>query len=223
MNYTCQEDKKKNLALQISLILSAGILAPVTASADRYQLGGGFDGGAQIEASAVSVDNYFYQKDNTVSAYGYKFRPEASVNRAGKNTSLGLTTFVEHSNYDLRGNVDNYVDYGTSGNWNWRPLTRHSFELSGGFLRSHDATGLQRTELSTGSFLGDLDEWNQTNGSLLYRYGAPDALGSNTLRAGQTLRRYATNRDDTVFFGLQCPRTWVRTSLRVLAQNSVSF
>lgn len=199
MNYARQEDKKHNLQPFSSFILCLGILIPTVVMADSYQLGGGFRGSAKVEASAVSVDNYFYQKDNTVSAYGYRVRPEVAANRSGKNTSLALSTFVEHSNYDLRGNIDHYVDYGTSGNWSWRPWTRHTFELAGGFSRGHDSTGLQRTELSTGSFVGKLDEWNQISGKALYRYGAPDALGSNTLRAGQTLRRYATNRGDTVF------------------------
>ena len=199
MNHTRQEDETPILRLYASLLLSMGALAPTTALADRYQLGMGFDAGAQIEASAVSVENYFYQNTNTVSAYGYRVRPEVSVNRAGKNTQLGLTTFAENSDFDLRGNVDNAVDYGFSSNFEWRPLIRHAFELSGAFRRDHDATGLQRTELSTGVFAGELDRWNQTSGELLYRYGSPDALGSNSLRAGQTIRRYATNRDDTVF------------------------
>lgn len=176
-----------------------GLLLHGTAWADRYQLGGGFEGGAKVEASYVSVDNYFYQDEGAISANGYRIRPELLLNRPGQSTQLAMTGFVENSDFDLPGELDNYLDYGATGDFGWRPFRRHGFDFSGTFRRGHDPSGLQRTEQGPDFSTGEMDRWNQTSTYLQYRYGSSDSLASNTLRAGRTQRKYQTNRDDTVF------------------------
>ncbi|MES2884624.1 MAG: outer membrane beta-barrel protein [Pseudomonadota bacterium] len=185
--------------MQASAGFALGLLLHSTAWADRYQLGGGFEGGAKLEASAVSVDNYFYQEAGAISANGYRIRPEVSLNRPGQTTQLSISSFAENSDFDLPGELDNYLDFGATGDFGWRPYRRHAFDFSGAFRRGHDPSGLQRTEQGPNFSAGDMDRWNQTSTYLLYRYGAPDSLASNSLRAGRTQRKYQTNRDDTVF------------------------
>lgn len=192
------QSRLRACSLPASIFCALGLLHG-TALADRYQLGGGFEGGAKLEASAVSVDNYFYQDADAISANGYRIRPEASINRAGQSTQIAITGYAENSDFDLPGELDNYLDYGATGDFVWRPYQRHAFDFSAAFRRGHDPAGLQRTEQEPNFSAGEMDRWNQTSSYVLYRYGSPDSLASNTLRAGRTQRKYQTNRDDTVF------------------------
>lgn len=199
MKHSHPQSRSRIRALHAFAFGALGFLLPGAVWADRYQLGGGFEGGAKLEASAVSVDNYFYQDTGTISASGYRIRPEVSVSRPGQSTQLSIGGFAENSEFDLPGELDNYLDYGATGDFGWRPYRRHAFDFSGVFRRGHDPSGLQRTEQGPDFSVGEMDRWNQTSTYLLYRYGAPDSLASNTLRAGRTQRKYQTNRDDTVF------------------------
>ena len=69
--------------------LFAGFASGKVAAQDaRYDLGGGFLGGAGLEASAIYRDNYFYERDGGVSAYGMRLRPQVGV---GRSSTLGLS------------------------------------------------------------------------------------------------------------------------------------
>ena len=168
--------------------------------AGEYALGGGFLGTAALEASAVRADNYFYQSSNTVSANGYRVRPSLSTSRTASGSRFTATSYLEQADFDLRGRLDRYLDYGVDTGLSIRPFTRHSFDLSADFRRGHDPAGLQRTEQGQPDFSrGEIDLWNQGSGSFSYRYGSPESLGSNTLRALLIDRRYTTNRASTAF------------------------
>lgn len=199
MKHSHRQGRERSRNLHAFAFCGFGFLLSGAAWADRYQLGGGFEGGAKVEASAVSVDNYFYQDADPISANGYRIRPEVSINRAGQSTQLSVTSFAENSDFDLPGELDNYLDFGATGDFGWRPYRRHAFDFSGTFRRGHDPAGLQRTEQGPNFSAGEMDRWNQTSTYLLYRYGSPDSFGNNSLRAGRIQRRYQTNRDDTVF------------------------
>lgn len=194
------DSRKAMTAVRKRLIAGVASLCAFAASADEYKLGGGFLGRADLEATAVSIDNFFYQGRDPISANGYRVRPSIGATRPGSNTRLSVSSFLEHSDFDLPGDLDHYLDYGADGSLAYRPWRRHAFDLAGVYRRGHDPAGLQRTEAGVADFSrGQVDEWDQKSISLNYRYGAADAIGSNTLRVAQSSREYVTNRNDTVF------------------------
>ncbi|WP_158608458.1 outer membrane beta-barrel protein [Stagnimonas aquatica] len=191
------------LAQPISLLAASLALVSLPALAQQprlYQVGGGFLGGVTVEASAIQVENFFYEDSESVSANGYRVRPSASLTRTDSIGSLRLDGYGEYSDYDLRGSLDSNFDYGASARYDWRPLTKHSFDLAGGYQRGHDPAGLVRTEEGRPLFdQGEVDEWDQTRLSLTYGYGSPSSLARNELSVGVRNREYVTNRDATRF------------------------
>lgn len=175
-------------------------LPAVAQDARLYQLGGGFLGGVALEAGAVQVDNFFYEADNGVSATGYRVRPTVSLTRTDSVGSLRLDGFGEYSDYDLRGSLDSNLDFGGTVRYDWRPLTKHNFDLNGSYRRGHDPAGLIRTEGGVPLFnQGEVDEWDQTRLALMYGYGSPSSLARNELSLAVGSREYVTNRDATRF------------------------
>lgn len=190
---------QKNRFIYMAL-LSVALLAQATgAMADEYSLGGGFTVAAGLEASAIRAENYFYSRNDPVSASGYKIRPSLGIARNGGSNRISLNADAEHANFDLPGDLDHYFDYSLSGDFVWQPFSRHRFDLSGKFRRGHDPVGLQRTEAGPDFSAGAIDAWDQDSGHLTYHYGTAESLGRNTLRVGQSERRYVKNRDQTVF------------------------
>lgn len=217
----------------LAVVLALPSFPGFAQDARLYQLGGGFLGGVAVEAGAVQVDNYFYESDNGVSATGYRVRPSASLTRTDSVGSLRLDGFGEYSDYDLRGSLDSNFDYGGTLRYDWRPLTKHNFDLNGGYQRGHDPAGLVRTEEGAPLFdQGEVDEWDQTRLSLTYGYGSPSSLARNELSVGVRNREYVTNRDATRFLNYDTqqlgyllsyaysPKTAI---LFVMAHNSTDY
>lgn len=217
------------------LAVALALLSLPAAAQDArlYQLGGGFLGGVAVEAGAVQMENFFYEADEGVSATGYRVRPSASLTRTDSVGSLRLDGFGEYSDYDLRGSLDSNLDYGGTVRYDWRPLTKHNFDLNGGYQRGHDPAGLVRTEQGTPLFdQGEVDEWDQTRLSLTYGYGSPASLARNELSVGIRNREYVTNRDATRFLNYDTqqlgyllsyaysPKTAI---LFVMAHNSTDY
>lgn len=200
------------------------VASPASAQQARlYQLGGGFLGGGKVEASVVRRENYFYESSGGISATGYRVRPEVMVNRAGSIATLALDAFLEHSRYDLPGTLDEYMDYGTNGSLSWRPLTKHGFELSAGYLRGHDQPGLLRTEEGPQLNARDIDEWESTRLGLSYRYGSPSSLASNELSVGARSREYVSNRADTQLLNYDGVQLGYQLSYAYSPKTSVLF
>lgn len=175
------------------------LLANEATAADQprlYEVGGGFLAGGQLEAGGVYRENFFYESRGGESATGYRIHPSVSLIRNGSEFGLAFDAEVDHASFDLPGDLDSYLEYGGSGRLNWRPLTKHGFELSSAYTRGHDQPGLLRTEDGP-EFGGEIDEWEQTRVGLNYRYGSPSSLASNDLSLGYRGREYVTNRDAT--------------------------
>lgn len=183
------------LAAWLSLV-ACGVSAQ---SSNEYQLGQGFLGSAALELSAIQRDNYFFESADAQSASGYEIKPSVAVSRSGGRVNFALDANLAQADFDLPGELDNYLDYAINSRFVVLPAIRHRFDLSGGYQRGHDSAGLRRTENVPDFSVGEIDQWNQTNLLLNYRYGSPGSVGSNSLRAGQSQRRYETNRSGTVF------------------------
>lgn len=184
----------------LAVALALGSLPALAQQPRQYQIGGGFLGGVTVEAGAVQVENFFYEDAESVSATGYWVRPSATLSRTDSVGSLRLDGYGDYSDYDLRGSLDSNFDYGGNARYDWRPLTKHSFDLAGGYQRGHDPAGLVRTEEGSPLFdQGEVDEWDQTRLSLTYGYGSPSSLARNELSIGVRNREYVTNRDATRF------------------------
>lgn len=182
-----------------ALLLAVAVAGPAGAQDARYDLGGGFLGGLGVEASGIYRSNYFYEPSGGLSAYGMRVRPQVSLSRSASLGEIGLDAYVDHTRYDLPGNLDEYLDYGSSGRFDWRPLAKHGFELSGGYKRGHDQPGLVRTEDGPQFGVGEVDEWDDTRVGLGYSYGSASASAGNKLSVGYRGREYVTNRAATRF------------------------
>lgn len=164
---------------------------------DGYALGAGILGRASLEATAIQAENFFYDDQTRVSATGYQLKPDVSISRAGSISQIDLSGSLAQTRYDVPGELDESLDYSVEGNLRLQPLTRHRFDLAGKHTHGHDDAGLQRTTSSVSFTSGVLDEWDQEDASLTYRFGAAEAVGSNTLRAAYVQRAYTTNRNST--------------------------
>lgn len=193
--------RRRPAALAAGIALAIGLMASSASAqeARMYEIGGGFLGGSSLEAGAVYSDNYFYEATNSLSATGYRVRPEVRLSRNMAPVEFRLNSYAEQADYDLPGDLDNYTDYGADSGLVWRPFSRHAFDVSGVYRRGHDQSGLLRTETTPVFDVGEIDEWNQTEAYVAYQYGAPGSTAGNRLRAGQRSREYVTNRDATVF------------------------
>lgn len=190
----------RHLHRVLALLLALGGFAGGAGAQEaRYALGGGFLGGAGLEASAIYRDNYFYEPDGKISAYGLRVRPQVGLGRSSSLGELALDAYVDHTRYDLPGKLDEYIDYGGSGRFDWRSLDKHAFDLTGGYKRGHDQPGLVRTEEGPQFGVGEIDEWDETRLGLGYIYGSPSASASNKLTLGYRGREYVTNRSATRF------------------------
>lgn len=204
-----------------SVLVLGGLAAPAGAQEARYELGGGFLGGAGLEASAIYRDNYFYEPGGKISAYGFRVRPQVGVGRSSSLGELALDAYLDHTRYDLPGKLDEYVDYGGSGRFDWRPLAKHAFDLTGGYKRSHDQPGLVRTEDGPQFGVGEVDEWDETRLGLGYSYGSASASASNKLSVGYRGREYVTNRGATRFLNYDAVQLGYQLSYAYSPKTSI--
>ena len=204
--------------------LFAGFASGKVAAQDaRYDLGGGFLGGAGLEASAIYRDNYFYERDGGVSAYGMRLRPQVGVGRSSTLGDLALEAYLDHTRYDLPGDLDEYLDFGGSGRFSMRPLTKHGFDFTGAYKRGHDQPGLVRTEDGPQFGVGEIDEWDETRMGLAYSYGSPSASASNNLSVSYRGREYVTNRAATRFLNFDTLQLSYQLSYAYSPKTSIVF
>lgn len=198
----CMKKIKKTAApAQAVIVLAFAYFWIITAHAAPrlYPLAGGFEGGAEIEAGGVYVQNFFYETDGGVDVLGYRARPSVLVTRGGADAKLQLGSYVELTNYDLPSPLDRHLDFGGSAQFGWIPLSKHRFDLGGDFRHGHDQSGLVRSQSGDTDFSrsNKPDEWDNTELALGYRFGGPGALAVNSLQLGYRERDYTNNRNRT--------------------------
>ncbi len=118
------------------------------------------------------------------------------VDRGTARWQLGAALEAAGTNFE--GDADDYVDGVLSASFDWQPLTRHSLRGGIAWASDHDPFGTRRTE-ALGTVNTGLDEWEQTGGNLVYRFGAPEATINLEGGVSRLDREYNTNRAFTQF------------------------
>ncbi len=181
-------------ALSVAVSAQEGTGAPV-----GVKLAPGVRGVAQLDTEVVYTSNFFYQRNDEVTAKGVLFKPGVRIegDKGAFNYTLGLSG--ELSKWDIRGDADDYEDSRLGAAFNWAAATRHRFE--GGFTRldSHDPFGTNRTEAPAAIAERDIDKWHNNRVNFTYRFGAQGAKLNLEAGVTNTDREYETNRAFTRF------------------------
>jgi polysaccharide biosynthesis protein VpsM len=171
-------------------------LAATAASADGEALYGD-----QLRASLTATGSYtdnFYYNATKIDAAGAVLRPEVQfVTETGK-AQIDLTGRGEYGTFDTPGSNDDYLDSYGQARFGWAPTYRNRLLLEGSYTHGHDPFGLVRTEGSA-TVNNEMDEWDQSSGTMRYRYGAPAATVNAEVSGTYTDRSYATNEALTRF------------------------
>lgn len=192
--------RESSLAKGAIAIAAMLCTTPSFAAPRLYPLAGGFEGGLEVEAGGVHVQNFFYEPDNDdVDVFGYRARPSIVIARGGSDAKLQFGSYVESTNYDLPSPLAHYLDYGASAQFGWVPLTKHRLDFSTEYLHGHDASGLVRSQFGDIDFSrsNKPDEWDEGKFDAGYRFGGPNALAVNSLSFNYREREYANNRNRT--------------------------
>lgn len=160
------------------------------------------DAGGRLRTSITGVlfhtDNFFYQPDQSQDAWGTLLRPELAYRGATGKSDLDVRLNGEYGMFDTPSSKDDYFDAAGTLAFSLAPTLRNRFGADLGLRRGHDPYGVDRTE-GTATAEVDLDEWNQFNGGLRYRYGAPGARVNAELALSGFDKEYTTNRAFTEF------------------------
>lgn len=157
-------------------------------------------GGARIKSSigglAYYTDNFYNEPSGQTAGFGSLIRPELSFLKESSRMRLAGQVGGEYGMFDLPGAEDDYLDGGAILGFMSQATLRNQFRLDASFRRGHDAFGVNRTEDATVRD-EELDRWNQTSGSLHYRYGAAGARLNAEVGLTRLDREYVTNRAAT--------------------------
>jgi polysaccharide biosynthesis protein VpsM len=157
-------------------------------------------GGPRIKASVRSVayytDNFYNQPSGHTEGYGTLISPELSILQQTTKLELVSVINAEYGAFDLPGSQDDYLDGGVRVRFAMQPTLRNKLWLDGAFRHGHDPFGVDRTEDATVRY-DELDRWNQAQGGVHYRYGAPGARLNAELGAGGLQKHYTSNRAAT--------------------------
>jgi len=189
-----------DLSRAVAVVATACLLAhPVQAAPRLYPLGGGFEGGLEVEAGGVHVQNFFYESDGGLDVLGYRARPSVVLARGGSDAKLQLGSYIESTHYDLPSPLDHYLDFGSSARFDWVPLTKHRFDVGAEYVHGHDQSGLVRSQSGDTDFdrSNEPDEWDNGEFDFGYRYGGPSALAVSSIQLGYREREYTNNRSRT--------------------------
>lgn len=157
-------------------------------------------GGARLKATLRSVgyytSNFYNEPANETAGLGALISPELAFLKESSNLRLAGAVDAEYGTFDLPGGEDDYVDAGGKLAFLAQASVRNQFRLGASFKRGHDAFGVNRTEDATVRD-DELDRWDQTVGSLHYRYGAAGARLNAEVGITRLEREYITNRGAT--------------------------
>lgn len=193
--------KKFTVFSQAIIVMATACLSilPVQAAPRLHPFAGGFEGGVEVEAGGMHVQNFFYESGDGVDVLGYRARPSIVMARGGTEAQLQLGSYLESTNYDLPSPLRHHLDFGANAAFGWVPLSKHRFDLGTDFVHGHDQSGLVRSQSGDPDFSrsNEPDEWDNTKLNLGYRYGGPGALAVSAISLGHRQREYTNNRSRT--------------------------
>lgn len=130
------------------------------------------------------------------AAIGAVVTPELKLIAQTRKVNFSSLLIAEYGAFDLPGSQDDYLDGTLDLRLVVQATVRNQLRLGGGFKAGHDPFGVDRTEDATFRDL-ELDLWNQTSGSMHYRYGAAGAKINAEVGVSAYTKEYTSNRADT--------------------------
>ncbi|HQQ62956.1 MAG TPA: outer membrane beta-barrel protein [Pseudomonadales bacterium] len=179
-----------------------------------------------IGASEKYTDNVYRQKggDQKQSSWITSVKPsvELQLKNGGSKYELGANTEAGYYSVDTR---NNYVDWSGYGKADLEFNTRNHLQGKLAQTHSHDEIGQGRTEgavaWKTAVKPDEVDEFDRTDASLKYVYGATTSRGRLALEDIYMAKQYSNNRALTSPFDYKDNEYRATAFLRVMPKTSV--
>ncbi|MGQ0586157.1 MAG: outer membrane beta-barrel protein [Gammaproteobacteria bacterium] len=186
----------------------------------------GFDSArssAELRATGAFIDNFYYNTgtEPQESAMGVLVTPRASYKATKGRLDILAMLEGEFAEWDTEG-PDGYEDVRAGASTSWLATRRGRLDLRGGFERSHDPFGTNRTEDATVRDR-ELDLWHALQAGLLYHYGAPEATLNTETGLSIVRKTYQTNEADTRFLDFDATTFQYTVFYNVTAKTAVLF
>jgi polysaccharide biosynthesis protein VpsM len=156
--------------------------------------------GSPVTLSLRSVgyytDNFYNQPTDEASTLGALINPEIGFLEESAKLQVMGKIDGEYGVFDLPGSEDDYLDGGARLRIVSQGTARNQIRIGAAFDHGHDAFGVNRTE-DAAARDDDLDRWNQTAGSLHYKYGTAGARLNVEVGVRALDKHYITNRSGT--------------------------
>ncbi len=162
-------------------------------------------------------NNLFLTNVNQRSSNLQTYNPGFKVEATSENAKLGLAYDLNVGRYSS-SSADNYTDYRVLGTGEFVFTSSMGLKLAADYVRAHDPRGSNDRGIS-----GAPDEYRTTTPSLLFAYGANEAIGRVEVEAGSANKRYVNNRATTVGSDRNTDNFGGRFFLRVAPKTSFVF
>ena len=181
---------------------------------------GPFDLVPTLELSVQKDDNIFSQsKGSETSSTLTIITPSLSAVADNGITALSINYALEDGSYSDTDNSD-YTDQFLDLGLDWSLDVRHFLQFGIGYARAHDGRSEDRLTALTAA---DLDEYDDSNFSSRYIFGAPGARGRIELGYEYEKSSYNTNRATTADLDSEADTIDASLSLAIGAVTRLLF
>lgn len=141
-------------------------------------------------------DNFYRQSGNTsefhIQTLGWQLDGDIQDGPHEYRAQYhGKAGFIDSSSND------NYVDHVARLQGHWHPLTRHQFELQGGYEELHDRRGTEYFQGQQAQLIDEPARYRRESALARYIYGADQAPGQLQFELNATNKTYLNFRDLT--------------------------
>ncbi len=162
-------------------------------------------------------NNMFLTNVNRTSSNLQTYNPGFKVEANAESAKFGLLYDLSIGRYSS-SSADNYTDYRVLGTGEFVFTSSMGLKLAADYYRGHDPRGSTDRGIS-----GSPDEYRTTTPSMLFAYGANDAIGRVEVEAGRADKRYVNNRATTVGSDRNTDNFGGRFFLRVAPKTAFVF
>lgn len=178
-------------------------LIPIVPAGAAHAAGNGFDLGPLRVMPTVGLsigydNNVALTADREVDAIVTRLSPGVRIEAGDERSKFNGTLTGDFGRFD-GSSIDNYIDYGLTGEWVYSPVVRHAFSLDAGWRHGHDGRGTAAREGELALLPLDPDEYDRSEFGGRYRFGAPGARGRLEFEARHMDVGYDNNRIYTRF------------------------
>ncbi len=162
-------------------------------------------------------NNLFLTNVNRTSSNLQTYNPGFKVEANAESAKFGLLYDLNIGRYS-QSSADNYTDYRVLGTGEFVFTSSMGLKLAAEYAHGHDPRGSTDRGIS-----GAPDEHRTSTPSMLFAYGANDAIGRFEVEAGSASKRYVNNRATTIGSDRNTDNFGGRFFLRVAPKTSVLF